>query len=130
MKTVEYLDAVKRASGLASDYQLAHVLGVTRSAVSLYRNKKSVFDNTVALKIAELLNVDPMTVIADCELERGSTFEGWKRWAAGFVLTLGAATLGATIAPGSTEARTLHNQNLGPEYTYGPKRRRFLGVRF
>lgn len=136
MKTPHYLDALKKRLNLTADYQLAVPLGVDRASVSNYRSGKRSFDNEQAFIVAELLTVDARQVIADMELERAQRahnkpkIELWRRWAAGFVLTFGAATLGATIAPGSAEARTLHNQNLGPEYTYGPNRRnrRFLGV--
>ena len=67
--TVQYLDALKKRLDLPSDYAAAKVLGVTRAAVSAYRNGNSVFNETVAIRAAELLGLDPLEVIAACKAE-------------------------------------------------------------
>jgi transcriptional regulator with XRE-family HTH domain len=68
--TVQYLDAIKTRSGLRSDYAAAKALGVTRCAVSRYRLGLSTFDDTIAVRVAEILGVDPLEVIAAANLER------------------------------------------------------------
>jgi hypothetical protein len=54
---------------LPSDSAAAKALGVTRSAVSLYRNGKSVFDELTAIRAAEILGLEPLEVIAACKAE-------------------------------------------------------------
>jgi transcriptional regulator with XRE-family HTH domain len=65
--TVQYLDALKRRLDLPSDYAAAKALGVTRAAVSRYRNGLSVFDEATAIRTAELLGLDPLEVISACK---------------------------------------------------------------
>jgi hypothetical protein len=79
MKTTQYLDAVKKKLGIESDYALAPRLGLTRFGVSKLRNGISAMGTTTAAKIAEILEIDPMKVIADAELERGSDDALWTR---------------------------------------------------
>ncbi len=67
--TVEFLDAVKVRLDLPSDYAATKVLGVTRSAVSNYRNGKSVFDEATAVRVAEILGINPLAVISACKVE-------------------------------------------------------------
>ena len=79
MKTAEYCAAAKQKLTLASDYALAKALGVTRASVSLLINGRSVMSNTMAARIAAILELPLQRVIADAELERGSDGELWKR---------------------------------------------------
>ncbi|PRE65488.1 hypothetical protein C6P96_08485 [Burkholderia multivorans] len=67
--TVQWLDAVKTRLDLPSDYAAAKTLGVTRSAVSAYRNGRSVFDEKTCIRVAEILGVDPLEVIASARVE-------------------------------------------------------------
>lgn len=67
--TVDWLDAVKARLDLPSDYAAAKVLNVTRGAVSKYRNHQSVFDEKTAIRVAEILGVDPFEVIAATHAE-------------------------------------------------------------
>ncbi len=70
MKTVEFLDAVKVAYGLTSDYQLAKKLAVTHSSISHYRSGRNFMDDSLAVKVAYLLDVDPLSVLAFAHIER------------------------------------------------------------
>ncbi|EON15340.1 helix-turn-helix transcriptional regulator [Pandoraea sp. SD6-2] len=70
--TVDYLDAVKARLDLPSDYAAAKALGVTRAAVSRHRNGLSVFDEATAVRVAEILGIEPIEVISACKAE-GST---------------------------------------------------------
>lgn len=69
MKTVDYLDAVKAAYSLTSDYQLAKKLGENTSRVSMYRTNACVMNDEMALKIAYLLDKNPLAVLADAHIE-------------------------------------------------------------
>jgi len=80
MNTLEYLDAVKAKLGIESDYALAASLGVTRSAVSTFMRGKGIFGDDVALTVAEILQINPLEVIAAANAERAKTPEQKARW--------------------------------------------------
>lgn len=67
--TVEWLDAVKARLSLPSDYALAKELGVTRHAVSGWRNGHKTFNEEMCLQIAEILDVSPFEVLATVKIE-------------------------------------------------------------
>lgn len=69
MKTIEYLDAVKAAYSLTSDYQLAKKLGESPSRISLYRTSNTVMSDDLAVKIAYMLDKNPLSVLADAHIE-------------------------------------------------------------
>lgn len=79
MTSLEYLEAVMERLGITSDYALAARLGVTRSAVSKFR-KGAVFGDDVALTVAEILQLNPLVVIAAANAERAKTPESRARW--------------------------------------------------
>jgi hypothetical protein len=69
MKTTDYLDAVKTAYSLASDYQLSKKLGESPSRISLYRTNGTVMNDEMAVKIAYLLDMNPLMVLSDAHIE-------------------------------------------------------------
>jgi len=69
-KTTELLDMLKATYDLPSDYALAKKIGITRGAVSNLRLKRCFFSDTNALNVAELLELDPLKVMASCKYER------------------------------------------------------------
>ena len=70
MKTVDYLGAIKKRHNIKSDYAVAKLLKVSRQTISGYRNTGSTFDHVVAARAAALLDLDPVKVLADIEVER------------------------------------------------------------
>ena len=70
MKTVDYLDAVKAAYGLTSDYQLAKKLSISTNRITNYRSNRSFMDDNLAMKIAYLLDAEPLQVLAHVHAER------------------------------------------------------------
>lgn len=103
MKTTrQYLAAVKAKLGISSDYALQKPLGLSKQGVSYLANG-GVMSTTTAAKVAELLELDPLKVIADAELERGSSPELWKRIraAAAIAGAIGGAVLAAHFARSS-----------------------------
>lgn len=78
--TIEFLDALKARNGGASDYRMAQILGVTKSAVSQYRNGKTFFDNSMAIKVSKMLNIDAGFVLACCQAERSRSEAERKEW--------------------------------------------------
>ena len=80
MKTIEYLQAVKTALGITSDYALAKALHVGHSTICSYRAGRSRIDDDVALTISEILKLNPLVVIASANAERAKTPEQRARW--------------------------------------------------
>lgn len=80
MTTIEYLDAVKKRYGIASDYAVAKLLNFPQSSVSAYRNGRRTFDDDAALAVATALEINPLVVIAAANAERAKTDEQKARW--------------------------------------------------
>lgn len=78
--TNEFLDAVKAKHGLASDYALCKKLGVSSSRIGNYRTNRSVFDDLMAVKVAEALEIEPLYVIASVHAERAKKDGEKKVW--------------------------------------------------
>lgn len=78
--TPEFLDAVKAAHNLPSDYALAIALGITRSSVSKLRNGKDCLGDETAEKVAELLGIEPAYVVACCHAERAKKPSQRRLW--------------------------------------------------
>ena len=87
MKTsIEYLDAAKARLGIESDYAMAKLLDITKQAMSNYRHGRNSMDVYAATRVAEILEIDPMEVIAAASAEGEKNPERrnfWqKKWAA------------------------------------------------
>lgn len=89
MKTTAYLAAIsgryefrnrKGQLGPASDYRISKLLGVRGSTISAYRVRGTTFDDTTALKVAKLLDLDPILVLADMHAERAKNAEVKTIW--------------------------------------------------
>ncbi|MDR5797469.1 MULTISPECIES: hypothetical protein [unclassified Caballeronia] len=112
--TVEYLDAVKERLGLPSDYAAAKALKVTRAAVSKYRLGNATFDDTTALRVAEILNIQAIEVIAAANVERARDTETRSLWENAWGKATGAIALNlivgavfvSAVAPSPTQAAT------------------------
>lgn len=130
--TVQYLDALKARLGLPSDYAAAQVLGVTRAAVSKYRLGRSVFDERVAINVAELLSLDPLEVIAACKAESAPDLHIRRVWenawgkATGAAVTtaLAACIVGLAAAPSPAQSTPLCSDNAS-SFRVMSNRRRF-----
>lgn len=84
MKTREYLEEAKRKTGLVSDYALGKRLGVTKQAMSGYATGNRIMDDYTAAKVAELLGINELEVIAAANAERekdSAKAEFWRRLA-------------------------------------------------
>ena len=80
--TIDYLEELKTKRNLPSDYAISKLLGVSHTRVSNYRVGRSHFDDEMALKVAELLEIDPAEVLAAMQAERTKcpqAKEVWKR---------------------------------------------------
>ena len=80
MKTMDYLEQVKEKYRLTSDGQLSRKIGVTSSMMSKYRNKNDGMGDEIALRVAELLSIPPVEVLANIQAERTKCPEAKKVW--------------------------------------------------
>lgn len=70
MKAIEWIDRVKTAKGIESDYGAAKIIGLSRQSVSGYRNGKCTFDEESSIKVANVLGEKPEVVLLDQFAER------------------------------------------------------------
>lgn len=106
--TVRYMDQLKAACGLSSDYALAAALGVSRQAISKYRAGRDTFGNRPAFRCAELLGIDPAEVIAAVELDRARSEKErafWLRAAGAAASILLGVLVGSQPAPANASQR-------------------------
>lgn len=97
MRTLDFIDAVKRHREISSDYACAQVLGITRSQLSRYRNGRDYFGDETAVKVADMLGMDAGYVMACIHAERASNPEIRVRWE-GVAARLQRAGLAAVVA--------------------------------
>lgn len=71
----QYLDEIGEKFSLGSDNQIAKKLGITRSAISQYRNGTRAMDDYCAMQIASFLKINPMLVIATANEKREKSRE-------------------------------------------------------
>lgn len=70
MKAFEWIDRVKTARGIDSDYAAAKLLGLSKQAISTYRTRLSTLDENASITVAEALGMKPAGVILDQAAER------------------------------------------------------------
>lgn len=81
MKTMlEYLDLVKVKKELPSDYALAKTLDVTRETISQMRRGKMHMSEAIALRVASILEIDPIEVFVSATMERSQLPEAEAIW--------------------------------------------------
>lgn len=73
--TIEYLDQVKAARGLPSDYALAKLLGLTHTSIIAYRNGRAALGVETSMKVGEILGIDGHAIYADGQIERAKNAE-------------------------------------------------------
>lgn len=61
--TCDFLDELRTKLSLKSDGQLADYLGIHRQHMSRYRTMAHAFDDSMALRVAELLESDPAYIL-------------------------------------------------------------------
>jgi len=94
MKTTrEFLLDVKTRHHLTSDGQLAKLLGLTRASASVFMLGKNYLGDETAIKVAELLEIDPAHVVACVHAERAKHEGERKLWERIAKLTAGATVL-------------------------------------
>ncbi|WP_414708876.1 helix-turn-helix domain-containing protein [Roseateles sp.] len=74
------LERAKTATGGASDYRIAQLLGVPRTTISNYRTGLRVPENPIAMRLADLCGLDPVEVVASVNLERAKSETDRELW--------------------------------------------------
>jgi transcriptional regulator with XRE-family HTH domain len=103
MNTIRYIEEAKEKLGVSSDYAIAKKLGISRQAFSQYKHGERIIDDYTAAKLAEVLGVEPIEVIAAANAERekdSAKVEFWRRLAGGRQAAglAGVLILGAFLA--------------------------------
>lgn len=80
MKTTDYLDAIKNRYDLPSDYAIAKMLGIARQRMTAYRAGSESFSDSTALRVAELLDLDPLEVALSAHAQRAKAPEERALW--------------------------------------------------
>jgi len=70
MKAFEWIDRVKSARGIESDYAAAKLLGIAKQTISMYRSRESTLDENAAINVANTPGVPPTGLILDQTAER------------------------------------------------------------
>lgn len=79
-KSAELMDALKAKIGIESDYALAKKLGVNQARISAYRHGKEKPDFYICVKAGIFLNLDPVKIAAEIELEKEKNEERRGFW--------------------------------------------------
>lgn len=79
-KSAELMDALKAKIGIDSDYALAKKLGVNQARISAYRHGKEKPDFYICVKAGIFLNLDPVKIAAEIELEKEKNEERRGFW--------------------------------------------------
>ena len=80
MNTIECIAALKKKLAIDSDYALAKALGVSKQSVSRWSQGKGHFDDDVAIRVAEILGVNPVVILASMHAERSKTPQAQAVW--------------------------------------------------
>ncbi len=89
MRTIrEWLDDLKEVTG--SDYMTAKRVGTSRQNISHYRSGRQLPSVKVCERMAEILDVSPLEIIASCEVQKDpNEAERWKKWVAAAAILSG-----------------------------------------
>mgnify|MGYP003704798689 CR=1 FL=1 len=100
--TVDLIDAAKAARGIATDYRLAKILGLTTAAVSAMRVRGGGISDETAEKLADLAGLDAGYVLACAHAERAKSASLKSIWESVAKKAAGAAVavlIGAGLLP-------------------------------
>lgn len=103
MRTIDYLNEAAKRVGAKTDAELARALNMNRSTVCRYLKGERVMDDYTAARVAELLGIEPLQVIAAANAER-ETDQGKKQFWEKFAR---AAVIAAAVVGGAQVASML-----------------------
>jgi transcriptional regulator with XRE-family HTH domain len=79
MKTADYISAAKNLLKINSA-ELSRRLNVTDASLSRYESGERLPDNYTAMRLAEILKINPLRIIAQAEIEREKTLIKQNFW--------------------------------------------------
>jgi hypothetical protein len=79
MNSADYIDLIKDYKKLDTDYKVNKLMGWPSNRVTRYREGVTM-DNEACRQVAEVLEIKPITVIADMEAMRQSDHEKKQAW--------------------------------------------------
>lgn len=71
--TIDFLDEIKTKHSLHSDWGIYKISGIKPQSICNYRAGRSYFDDSTAIKVANLLEIDPSIVVSAAHAERAKT---------------------------------------------------------
>ena len=80
MKAHEWIDRLKVTKGISSDYAVAKILGISTAAICKIKQTESTFSDETSMKVALLLDMDPLIVLSDQAAERSKNDQVKKAW--------------------------------------------------
>jgi len=78
--TKDFIERLRASNDGCSDYRIAKLLGTDQSAVIRYTRGGKSMDDKYAIRMSELLNLDPAYVLACMQAERSASVEAAKVW--------------------------------------------------
>jgi len=78
--TAEYLDAVKEALHLPSDYALAKYWNVSKQDISEYRKGKRTLGEERAIEVAKIIGANPAELLLASHFERAKSDQAREVW--------------------------------------------------
>lgn len=125
MNTHDYMQALKSAIGIESDYALAKAMHVGQTTASSWRLGKTTISDSYAPRIAAILNLPVEKVLADLHAERErdpalrrywlSISERFTQLACIFCML---ASFYITLAPRTAEASCVNSSAMRQEYKF------------
>lgn len=79
-RTIDFIERLRARNDGCSNYRIAKLLGVDQSAVIRYTKHGKSMDDKYAIRMAELLGIDPAYVLACMAAERSHSVESTKQW--------------------------------------------------
>lgn len=122
-KMEDFIDEIKTRYGITRQVDLAEKLGLTQATISAHYNRRKRakhYSEETAYRIADLLGLDPLQVLAILAAERAkdaAVRKQWERVSKLLKSTAAAALMALIILPSDSQATTrtiLHNAT---EYT-------------
>lgn len=105
--TLDWINEAEQRFGL-TDYAMAKKLGVSTAQMSRYRTQKSYLGDDTAIRLAALLEVDPLPILAAAAAERATTDQArdvWSKYAEALAGLAGAAVLSGALITVPVDAR-------------------------
>ena len=78
--TKYYIERLRPYTKTRTDYAVSKLIGVSRAAMCKYKQGKSSFDSDTALKVGEVLGLNPLIIIANIKASKAKNWDSQQRW--------------------------------------------------